>query len=201
MIFIINETNEQLKLKTASLEGATTLELQVGEAMEGTIATTDSKDVATVITTRFSSEGEVIKNKISKHNFILDTARIYLDNSEDGSVKLVAINVDNELPERYRYAKDMIVVVHSSNDIVSMRDDSLNGSVKVVESEQGDYRITIFAIKWYNWSKLSTPVSVNINDTAVYSLAALPSKKVAERLVNSVVSHRKNNKKKRNNNK
>ena len=199
MIFIINETNEQLKLKTTTLEnGAATIDVQVGESMEGSIAVTESKHIADAITERFSGEGEVIKNKVSRHNFKLDDPlRMFISNLED-NLELVAIDSGNELPPRYTYAKDMIVVVHAGDSVVSMREDSLNGEVRTVDSEQGDYKITIFAIKWYNWSKLSSPVSVNINDKAAYQLKATPSKTIKGRLINSVVKEgsRPNNKKK-----
>ena len=93
----------------------------------------------------------------------------------------------------------MIVVVHKSRDIVSMKEDSLNGSIKTVTSEQGEYTISIFVVKWYNWSKLTSPVSVNINDRAVYSLQAIPGK-IKGRLFNSLVEVEaiENNKKKKN---
>lgn len=199
MIFVINETNEQLTLKTTSLENGATVDLQIGDSAEGTIAVTESKEIALAIAERFGA-GEAIRNKVSKHNFKLETSRMYLDNKEkDGSVKLVAIKNNDELPERYRYAKDVIVVVHKSSDIVSMKEDSLNGDVRTVETEQGEYKITIFVIKWYNWSKLSSPVSVNINDRPAYALQATANKNIEGRLFNSVV--RINNDKKKNNNK
>lgn len=199
MIFIVNETNEQLKLKTTALEnGDATIDLQVGENMEGTIATTESKAIADAISDRFSGEGEVIKNKISRHNLRLENPlRMYVSNSGD-ELKLVAVDSSEELPPRYTYVKDMIVVVHKADDIVTMRENSLNGDVRVVDSEQGEYKITIFAVKWYNWSKLSTPVSVNINDEEVYQLQATTSKTINGRLINSVVrkGNKPNNKKK-----
>lgn len=187
MIFIINETNEELKLKTTTLEDGATVDLQVGESLEGTIATTKSKDIASAISNRFS-EGEVIKNRVSRHNFKLEgSSRMYIDNRSGEGVELVAIDGNDELPPRYTYAKDVIVVVHSGNSIVSMKEDSLNGAVRTVEAEQGDYKITIFVIKWYNWSKLSSPVSVNIDDKAAYQLQAVPSKTIEGRLINAVV--------------
>ena len=185
MIFIINKTNEKLTLGTTSLENGATLDLRVGDVLEGTIAITESKEIGAVLSDRFS-EGELIRNKVSKHNFKLETSRVYLDNAEESEpVILVAVD-EATLPKRYRYAKDMIVVVHKSSDIVSMKEDSLNGSIKTVTSEQGEYTISIFVVKWYNWSKLTSPVSVNINDRAAYSLQAVPGK-IKGRLFNSLV--------------
>lgn len=201
MIFIVNETKEQLKLKTTALpDGAATIDLQVGETMEGSIAMTESKNIAAAISDRFSGEGEIIKNKISRHNFKLeDTLRMYVANSGD-ELTLVAVDSNEGLPPRYTYAKDMIVVVHKGDAVVSMREGSLNGDVRTVESEQGDYKITIFAVKWYNWSRLSSQVSVNINEVPTYELRAIPSKTVEGRLINSVVSIReKSNKREKKN--
>lgn len=185
MIFIVNETNEKLELSTTALDNGASLDLKVGDSAAITIATTSDKEITSEIKKRYS-DGEAIKNKLSRHNFKLTASRMYMDNSGETGVNLVAVNPEN-LPERYKYVKDVIAVVHNSLDEVTMEVENLNGAVRVLTTEQGDYTITIFAVKWYNWSKLSTPVSVYVNGKAQYNLGTVPSKQLEGRKVNAVL--------------
>ena len=118
MIFIVNETNEKLELSTTALDNGASLDLKVGDSAAITIATTSDKEITSEIKKRYS-DGEAIKNKLSRHNFKLTASRMYMDNSGETGVNLVAVNPEN-LPERYKYVKDVIAVVHNSLDEVTM---------------------------------------------------------------------------------
>lgn len=204
MIYIVNESNQQLSMKADQEAGLTTLSVIVGDGIDLDVAATNDAKVATAIMERFE-KAEVINNSTARFNFKLTDARTYIDRYavEDATreqgvanmAKLITIPVDAELPERYSVAKDMIVVVHSADNVVEMNEDDLNGEAYTVRDEQNEFAVTVFVIKWYNWSKLRGPVNIYIDGTAAYTLSTKESNVTEGRMINSVKSLRKQQKK------
>lgn len=210
MIYIVNETNQQLSIKAEKEEaGLTTLGIKVADGLELDIAATENDNIASAMLERFEKE-ESIKNNTARFNFKLTDERIFIDRYADGDVeeqhqgvanapKLITIPVGAELPERYSVAKDMIAIVHHTSDVVEMACNDLNGTPYTVTDEQNEFAVTVLVVKWYNWSKLRNPVNIIINGEEAFTLTAKESNVTKGRMINSVKSLRKqqNNKAKK----
>ena len=197
MIFLLNTTNQKIKLKAEDIDSTTTgLIVCTESGSELMVASTKDADIAKAMLDRFGTEEE-IKNKNSRHNFRIDDKRLFLDRygyptgddertGLEGSVKMVAVPFDAPLPERYSVGKDMIVVIHKASNNIEMDDENLNGPTVWVSDEQINIAATVFVVKWFNWGSLKQRVCVRINGKDAYELTQVENKKQTGKMVNAV---------------
>lgn len=221
MIYIVNEVNNASNSdpNVATQNETLSLSVDADKTPEGkyqsaslrlctasgevfTIAKSYYHSICEAMVNRFKPDySEVLIHNKSKHSFRVEGAKVYMmrdtKDTNPSHVKLVLYKDDEELPEKYVLAKDMIVVIHKDNDEVTMENCDLNGggAIKVAPDttkEEGEEGIacTIFVIKWYNWSTLRNQVAIMVNGEKKYELGVLPSRKVTGRMVNAIKSIR-----------
>lgn len=206
MIFIINQTNKKLQLKADQTEfeatgmGATddiiTTVSVCTDDYEFPIVATDDAKLAVAMLERFGTP-EKIRNNKSKHNFKVDGRRLLMDIFYDcdvpedsglvDTIRMFSQPYDEKFPKKYTCAKDVVVIVHNNNDIVSIdKDDLTNGHKVEVMDERGEITVTVLPIKWYNWSTMTPTRTFEVGKTS-YRLGYKKHKYDDTKVVNTVI--------------
>lgn len=184
MIFLINESNEQLKLKASKQGDATVLSVIVND-FGFPIISTEHPALSDAMFNRFG-EPEVIRNKNSKHNFRADNMDTYIaqypECAEDeepsgleGTCKMVCKKHDEKWPEVYTTSKDIVVFVHSRDTLIDIDKKHLTEGKSIqIDDERGEFTVTIMPIRWYNWSKIRGSAIIYVNNEATYELSSMP---------------------------
>lgn len=170
MIFIYNQTNLAVKLKSVNTTGEATLHImdQNDSSKSAPIIKATNTQLIEVMNSRYQNGHDLTHNP-SREYLLIKNSRILIDSETDEYVVSSMESGQKERPKNL--IKNLLVMVMHKEDrfVVNYRDLKKK---PVIHAFGDEYIVVIFHIKSYNWSNLSEPMKIYIKPSLESSRAA-----------------------------